>query len=248
MKSTAWIIGASSGLGRQTAESLAEKGFDVILTSRNKRDLEALSNHIQIKYKTNATVFVTDLEKLNTVKDSKILLDSLVNANTFPSHCFMLSGSIHQNDAHLEAIETLPSLLQNNFTGPVLLLNELIIRKTENPLYIAVASSVAASRARGKNIAYSTAKRALEQYCSGLMHSLAETNTTIRIYRFGYMDTNLSYGQKLPFPAAKVNYIASAMIEGMQKGSGLFYLPRFWFLISFILNMVPFAIYKKLKF
>lgn len=248
MRPTAWIIGASSGLGRQTAENLAANGFDVILSARNERDLIALCQHIKIKYQTNASVFVIDFEHVKGIEEGRGIMDQFLSRNTFPSHCYMLAGSINEKDANLEAIETMNDLMQINFTGPVVILNELINRKTENPLHLTIASSVAAARARGKNIFYSTSKRALEQYCSGIMHALGESNVTIRIYRFGYMDTNLSYGHKLPFPAAKVETIASTIVAEAGKGSGLFYLPRFWFLISFILNLVPFFIYKKLKF
>lgn len=248
MKKTAWIIGASTGLGRETAERLAQQDYNLILSSRSQRDLEALCSHIKIKYKASASAFMIDLETISDVSRSKECLDQLIKANTYPDACFFLAGSINDKDEHLHAADTLNSLLQNNFRGPVLLINELVVRKSENSLRVVVASTVAAARARGKNIAYSTAKRALEQYCFGLMHSLAQTNVTIQIYRFGYMDTNLSYGQKLPFPAASVASIAAGLLKDSKKGPGLYYSPKFWFWITFILNLIPFSIYKKLKF
>ncbi len=248
MKQTAWIIGASTGLGKQTAEMLAMKGVHVILSARNQRDLEGLCSHIRISYQVEAHPFTLDLAEITDTSKSTQIIDELLAMTDFPDMCFVLAGSINEKDEHLNAINTLQVLLQNNFTGPVYLINELVRRKAAKPLRIAVASSVAAARARGKNISYSTAKKALEQYCFGLMHSQAHTNTSIQLYRFGYMDTNLSYGQKLPFPAASVESIASKIISYAGKGPGLYYLPRFWFWITFVLNLVPFGIYKKLKF
>ncbi len=248
MKQTAWIIGASTGLGRQTAEMLAAKGVNVILSARSQRDLDAICSHIRISYQVEAHPFPLDLANIKDATYGKQIINQLIAITDFPDTCYVLAGSINEKDEHLNAIETLQVLMQNNFTGPAYLINELLVKKAEKSLRIIVASSVAAARARGKNIAYSTAKKALEQYCFGLMHSQAHTNSTIQLCRFGYMDTNLSYGQKLPFPAASVKSIASKIISYSEKGPGLYYLPRFWFWITFVLNLVPFSIYKKLKF
>jgi len=248
MNETAWIIGASTGLGRQLAEILAQQGISVILSSRNHRDLESLVNHIKTKYQVIASAFLLDLETITDVSKSADCIDQLLHHNSFPSRCYFLAGAINENDESIKSAGYLNLLLQQNFTGPVFLINEIISRKQKDPLLIVAASSIAAARARGKNIAYASAKRALEFFCSGLMHALSTTNVTIQIYRFGYLDTNLSYGQQLPFPAASPGFIARKVIAAGQKGPGLYYLPRFWWFISFVLNLIPFGIYKKLKF
>ncbi len=248
MNNTAWVIGASSGIGRQVAENLAASGVDVILSSRNERDLEILSNHISIKYNTKAFVFAFDLDSIKNVNDSELLIKNLTVKYSFPDSCYFLAGNIHENDVSLDAAGTLNFLMQVNFLGPIFLINEIIRKKQGQKLQITIASSIAASRARGKNIAYGTAKRALEQYCSGLMHALADTNVVIKIFRFGYIDTNLSYGQKLLFKPASASFIANKLIKGKGNNSGIKYLPWFWYWIILVINIIPFQIYKKMKF
>ena len=46
-KQTALITGASSGIGRETAIKLAEKGFDVIAVARREKRLDDLANQFQ---------------------------------------------------------------------------------------------------------------------------------------------------------------------------------------------------------
>jgi len=62
-KMTALISGASSGIGRAFAETLAAKGASVILVARSKGKLDSLAAQIRKKHKVAADVIVADLSK-----------------------------------------------------------------------------------------------------------------------------------------------------------------------------------------
>ena len=49
------IVGASSGLGRDLAYKFAQNSNNLILVSRDERDLKALKNDIEVKFKLNET-------------------------------------------------------------------------------------------------------------------------------------------------------------------------------------------------
>lgn len=59
----ALITGASSGLGKEFAYALAEKGYDVILVSRSIEKLEEVSQKIKEKYARKVLIFPFDLGK-----------------------------------------------------------------------------------------------------------------------------------------------------------------------------------------
>ena len=61
----ALITGASSGIGRDMAKILSEKGYDLILVARNKDALNALKNEL----KTNVEIISLDLSKVENCKD-----------------------------------------------------------------------------------------------------------------------------------------------------------------------------------
>lgn len=65
---TALITGASSGIGRATAEALADAGMDVSLAARRKERLFELANRIEEKYDQRALVVPTDVSDESAVE------------------------------------------------------------------------------------------------------------------------------------------------------------------------------------
>ena len=75
----ALITGASSGIGRDMAKYLGNKGFDLILVARNKERLKEVKSEI----KTNVEIIAMDLASeencknlYNQVKDVDILINN----------------------------------------------------------------------------------------------------------------------------------------------------------------------------
>ncbi|MFN2338650.1 MAG: SDR family oxidoreductase, partial [Gammaproteobacteria bacterium] len=60
-----WLIGASSGIGKATAEALLQEGARVALTSRNEAALQAMSGPDALV----AVADVTDRDSLRTAFD-----------------------------------------------------------------------------------------------------------------------------------------------------------------------------------
>lgn len=83
---TALITGASTGIGKQFAYSLAERGHNVVLVSRSKNKLDHMAEEIQNKYGVNTYVIPKDLsiewaaqEVYDEVQAKNISIDTLVN-------------------------------------------------------------------------------------------------------------------------------------------------------------------------
>ena len=57
------ITGASSGIGKEFAYSFASRGFDLVLLSRSKEELENLKQTLERDYSVDVAIIVCDLSK-----------------------------------------------------------------------------------------------------------------------------------------------------------------------------------------
>ena len=86
MNKTVLITGASSGLGKDFATLFAEKGYDLVLTARRKKNLEEIKNNLTNQFGIKAFIISCDLSDLksteeiyNFCEDNKIQINVLVN-------------------------------------------------------------------------------------------------------------------------------------------------------------------------
>lgn len=247
MSEAAVIIGASNGLGKAIAYHLASQGINCILASRNEKELSLIAAELCEKYSISVKVIPIDLGKTNH-------LTSVAFANACFDHfidirqVYLTAAIINDNDIGTAAAGVLEDINAVNYRGSAFLISAFSDRLKETSSNITVISSIAAIRPRGKNISYTASKIAMEYHVRGLQHFWANKPLRLQIYRVGYMDTGMSKGQKLLFKKADPEKVASYIIKRKKRNIRIKYYPRFWYIISIILNQIPWFIYKRIKF
>lgn len=132
----ALITGASSGIGRDMAIYLAEKGYDLILVGRDKQKLEELQNILKV----NSQIIIADLSNDTKAKEVYVMtknedIDILINNAGFGAF-----GKFYETDLNNEI-----DMINTNLVA-VHLLTKLFLRdmQKKNSGYILnVASSAA---------------------------------------------------------------------------------------------------------
>ncbi|MDO8516977.1 MAG: SDR family oxidoreductase [Nanoarchaeota archaeon] len=185
MAKTIIITGASSGIGKATAELLSEQGYKLILLARKKEILDEIA-----KKNKNCLVYPCDL--MNAEEAEKIskkitedfpIIDVLVNnaGVGFPTKLDEIS------------IEDYDKIMDTNIKGLVLFTKNILKQMEKNNSgHIINVSSPAGIQSNPVAPIYCTSKFALEGYTQGLRMHIKETKKNIRVtcVRPGGVDTN----------------------------------------------------------
>lgn len=238
------IVGGSSGLGRALAERFAAAGNELVLVSRDLRDTDPLAKHLTIKYDVKVSPVALDLDSSPLPLE---VIDAVLEAHAPLKGLLMPAGLNEDQDVIGLSEEKLLSLSRVNYLSPCQMLNHYLPRLENNGGVIAGFGSIATARGRSRNAAYAAAKSALESYFESLAHYAANGTLSCQFYILGYMDTNLAFSQSLLFPLASPERVADVVYK-RRFTSGRWFLPRPWFILYRVLQLLPWTIFKRLSF
>jgi short-subunit dehydrogenase len=238
------IVGGSSGVGRALAETFASAGCSLILLSQDSRDTQAIASHLHLTYGIQASSLAFDMSKQDLNYD---LIESLLTSHPRLKGILIPAGMIDDSDQIGSSESKIEVLTRVNYLSPCKIINHFLPLLEKNSGVIIGFGSIATARGRTKNATYSAAKCALESYFESLLHFASKTSLHVQFYTPGYIDTNLAFSQKLPFPAADPRKLAK-MAYRNQKRNGKFYFPSYWFFICHCLRLLPSIIFNRLDF
>ncbi len=241
---TSLIVGASAGLGRALAESLARRGQDLILCSSAMEDLDPLAQDLKLRFGVAVACVELDLNKL----DSRSLADTAMHSKSI-DRVFVVAGSSTHQDAGPVSDDQATQLIRVNYEGAVRIINFVLPNLLEHQAaQIVIISTVAANRPRGRNTVYASSKHALEFYVKGLRHRFADTGLSIKIMRVGYLDTNMGFGEKRPLPKLKPDHAAELILKSCAQPGLVAYIPGWWRPLMIVHRLLPWFIYKRINF
>ena len=181
------ITGASSGIGQATAQLLAQKGHDLIITARRENKLK----EVALQSKNPLTISYLDISKKdsidNFVREHSTWLqdiDVLIN-----NAGLALSRDPFQ-DTHFEDIQM---MINTNVTGLLELSRQVLsFMKKRNQGHIINLGSVAADTAYAGGAVYCATKAAVHIYGEALRHDLAGTRIRVSTVAPGRVETDFS--------------------------------------------------------
>ena len=241
------VIGGSSGVGRALVELLSARGDRVLATARDLRDLEAVQRDCAVRIGTEISVAAVDLSCADFDPDS--FVERCTRSIGRITHLFLAVGAISREDRGLVNYDLIADLAIVNYIRPAQLLNAFCKHFEENGYgHAMIFSSIATAAPRGNNAAYASAKTALEFYCRALQHHFSGSAVSIQICALGYVDTSMSFGLKLRLPIASPTAAAKYAIKMSETSVRSAHFPKFWAVITKALKLIPWSIYKRLRF
>ena len=247
MASRAVVLGASSGVGRALAEALARRHFQLVLVARDERDLAALTADLELRWQTRAYVQPLDLAAPDL--DIRGFCERCLAQLGGLEAVFLTVGMIDPCDVGPAEPALIERLIRVNYVRMAQFVSEFgRIFEARGAGTIVTFSSISADAPRRRNTVYSSTKAALDTYCRGMRHYFRDTGVIVQTYALGYVDTAMTFGQKLLFPVTSPAKVAAHVVKNLHRDRGKVYLPRFWAIIVFVLKHTPWFLYKRLPF
>jgi NAD(P)-dependent dehydrogenase (short-subunit alcohol dehydrogenase family) len=186
-KKVAIVTGATSGIGRATAITFAENGYQVVAIGRKQKEIELLKEEITVKGGVVETVLAdiretTQVERI-IIKIAETFggIDVLVNA----------AGIIANGSTENTSLEDWDNMMNINLRSVFFLMQRCIPHLEKRKGNIVNVSSVTGLRAFPGVIAYCVSKAAIDQLtrCSAL--ELAPKGVRVNAVNPGVVQTNL---------------------------------------------------------
>lgn len=235
------IIGASSGLGRCTAELFCQKGWKVGAAARREDKLLEL----KALYPENIHTEILDVNDDSTPGNLMRFIKRLGGADII-----FLSAGIGWANPSLE-LEKDIATVQTNVMGFIRIINTAYnYFKNENPNgQIAAISSVAGTKGIGVSASYSASKSFNSTYLEALaqLARIDETKITVTDIRPGFVRTDLlAPDRKYPMLMTPES-AAGSITDAILKRKNACVINRKWAFVVFLWRLVPRRLWTKLK-
>ena len=241
---TAIVIGASSGLGRALATELARRGRSLLLVASDVRDLDALARDLGLRFGVECRVLALDLAaaadpgaRVLAALDPQVPIDALL----------LVAGHSRTDDDFGLGAGAIGQLIAINLHAPLAIAHAVLPRLLEARGVIVGFGSIAAARGRARNVVYATAKRGLESFFESLRQRHRPRELRVQFHRLGFLRSNLTWGLRLPLPAAEPDAVAARVVDAFDRGSFARYEPRHWALVAFVLRCLPWFVFRRMK-
>lgn len=236
----AWLIGASSGIGRATAAALHARGAQVIVSARSS---DALNAFVVQHPGSTALAFDTSEPTQVQAAAAQVLADGApdlvcycagyyrdMRATDFDLTVMLRHEQINYNGALHVLAAVLPAMLAAAQAG--------------RPGNVSLISSVAGFRGLPKSLAYGPTKAALINLAEALYLDLHDLGLGVSVINPGFVATPLTAGNDFTMPALiSPEAAADAILQGWARGQFDIHFPKRFTRVMKLLRLLPYRWY-----
>jgi NAD(P)-dependent dehydrogenase (short-subunit alcohol dehydrogenase family) len=234
-----WLIGASTGIGRATAEALLERGAQVIVSARNDAALQEIAARWP-----GAQAVPFDASEVLQVRTAahEVLaggpLDLAVYCAGYYRGLRATGYDLAEMLRHQEV----------NYLGALYMLDAVLPGMLQRGAgHLSLVSSVAGYRGLPMSLAYGPTKAALNNLAETLYIDLRPRGIGVSVVCPGFVDTPLTAQNRFRMPAIVTPaQAAEAMIAGWERGRFEIHFPRRFTLAMKAAALLPFGLYQAL--
>lgn len=244
---TAFVVGASSGIGAALARELAEQGYSLALLARRSDLLNNLCDEINHKAgEIRAKAYPHDVCDYASVP--ALLQSILCDLGCLDLFIYNAGLSLptglkkYDFDKDRQTMEV-------NVLGALAWLNPVaaMFQGLKSGQIVGI-SSVAGERGRVGNPSYNASKAALTCYLEALRNRLTRYGVNVLTVKPGFVDTNLLAGAKGTFWVISAEQAARDICKAIRTHKQDIYTPARWRWVMLIIRNTPSILFRKLVF
>jgi short-subunit dehydrogenase len=233
-----WIIGASTGIGRDTALAFARAGIKVAASARRPDLLDALV----ADGGGNISAFPLDVTDATNVAH----VASQVRNHFGEIDTVLYAAATWNNDSSSQArVAAIAPMFEVNIYGALRVIEAVLPRMKERRTgRLVLISSVAGFRGLPRALAYGASKAALTHIAEALRFECEPFGVTVQVVHPGFVKTPLTDKNnfKMPF-LMSAEAAATRMVIGMcHNRFEITYPRRFTYMLK-ILRLLPYQLY-----
>ncbi|MES2535695.1 MAG: SDR family NAD(P)-dependent oxidoreductase [Pseudomonadota bacterium] len=232
-----WVIGASTGIGAETARLLLARGARVALSARGQAALESVSDGHD--HALPLALDITDHETIRCTRD-KIMaqwggLDLVL----------IVAGGYNEMRADTFNLEAANRLVDLNLRGVLNCLDVVLpVLLRQQAGGIGIVSSVAGYRGLPKALIYGPTKAALINLAESLYLDVRASGIGVYLINPGFVETPLTAHNNFPMPAI-ISAAAAALeiVAGIEAGRFHIHFPRRFTNWLRLARLLPYRLY-----
>ena len=241
------IIGATSAIAEHCARLWVQgQSVDLTLVGRHPARTQRVAADLRVR-SPQSDIRVMQAEFLDPVA-IQATVDTIVGQGSVDT-VMIAHGSLPEQSTCQTDLMACREALEVNGVSPVLYAEAFAKHMANRGRgTLALIGSVAGDRGRKSNYVYGAAKGLVARYAQGLQHRVAGTGVKIVLIKPGPTDTPMTahmkgQGAKL----ASVEDVAQKIVDAIERGQSIAYVPGKWQLIMWVIRVLPNFIFNKIN-
>ncbi|HQS59330.1 MAG: short-chain dehydrogenase [Gallionellales bacterium 35-53-114] len=232
-----WVIGASTGIGAETARLLLENGARVALSARRVDALKAVA-----KGREHALVVPLDIVDHASVLSAR---DTIRQQWQSIDLVLVVAGTYNEMRADTFDLAVANQLLDMNIHGVFNCLDAVLPGLlAQGSGGIGIVASVAGFRGLPKALVYGPSKAALINLCESLYLDLRPRGIAVYLINPGFVETPLTAANDFRMPALiSARTAARELVRGLERGEFHIHFPRRFTNWMRVARLLPYRVY-----
>jgi short-subunit dehydrogenase len=232
-----WVIGASSGIGAETARELLSRGARLALSARNEIGLYAIGAGYP-----DALVLPLDITDHGNVIAAR---DKIMESWSGIDLVLVVAGTYNRMRADEFDLAVAENMLDTNLRGSLNCLDAVLqTLLAQRKGGIGIVASIAGLSGLPQALIYGPTKAALINLCESLYLDLRPRGIGVYLVNPGFVETPLTAGNEFRMPALiPASAAANELIRGIERGEFHIHFPKRFTNWLRLLRLLPYRWY-----